>query len=78
MIFYTSDLHFGHQNVIRFDNRPFDTVSEMDYTLIRLWNSRVREEDSVYCGGFCIQERKAGGMVSAAASGKKAFDCGQP
>ena len=51
MIFYTSDLHFGHENVIRFDNRPFRSVSEMDYTLIHLWNSRVQPDDTVYIVG---------------------------
>ena len=42
MIFYTADLHFGHQNVIEFDNRPFADVESMDSTLIRLWNERVK------------------------------------
>lgn len=30
MNLYTSDLHFGHKNVIQFDHRPFSNVEEMD------------------------------------------------
>lgn len=72
MIFYTSDLHFGHQNVIRFDNRPFDTVSEMDYTLIRLWNSRVREEDTVYIvGDFAYRNERPAEWYLRQLPGKK-------
>ena len=41
MILYTSDLHFGHSSVIRFDHRPFADVDEMDHVMIELWNGRV-------------------------------------
>lgn len=34
-VFFTADLHFGHENVLRFDKRPFQTVAEMDEELIR-------------------------------------------
>ena len=30
-IFFTGDLHFGHANVIAFDNRPFESVEEMKH-----------------------------------------------
>ena len=39
-IFFTGDLHFGHANVIAFDNRPFKTVEEMDAELIRRWKQQ--------------------------------------
>ena len=42
MKLYISDLHFGHENVIRFDGRPFANADEMDLTLIELWNARVQ------------------------------------
>ena len=46
MILYTSDLHFGHSNVIGFDHRPFADVAEMDHVLIELWNGRVQPDDT--------------------------------
>lgn len=50
-IFFTSDLHFGHNNIIRFDNRPFNSVEEMDKALIANWNRKVKDEDTVYVLG---------------------------
>lgn len=35
MIYYIGDLHFGHENVIKFDHRPFGSVEEMDKALIQ-------------------------------------------
>ena len=29
-VFFTADTHWGHENVIGFDKRPFNTVDEMD------------------------------------------------
>ena len=51
MIYYISDLHFGHRNVLEMDGRPFETIEDMDEILIRLWNERVTEEDDVYIVG---------------------------
>ena len=53
-IFFTSDLHFGHENVLRFDNRPFETVDEMDDELIKRWNDKVAKGDLVYVLGDLI------------------------
>ncbi len=48
---YISDLHFGHNNVIRFDRRPFENADDMDSKMIELWNSRVSPNDDVYIDG---------------------------
>ena len=53
-IFFTGDLHFGHANVIAFDNRPFKTVEEMDAELIRRWNNKVGKGDLTYVLGDMI------------------------
>lgn len=53
-IFFTSDTHFGHENAIKFDNRPFETVEEMNEELIRRWNAKVGEDDTVYVLGDMI------------------------
>ncbi len=53
-ILFTSDLHFGHENVIRFDNRPFASAEEMDSELIRRWNAKVEQDDLVYVLGDMI------------------------
>ena len=53
-IFFISDLHFGHENVIRFDNRPFASVEEMDTELVRRWNAKVGKGDLVYVLGDLI------------------------
>lgn len=53
-IFFTSDLHFGHDNVLKFDNRPFQTVEEMDEELILRWNNKVGKGDLVYVLGDMI------------------------
>ena len=34
MNYYISDLHIGHENILRFDNRPFADVNEMNNKLI--------------------------------------------
>ncbi len=51
MIWFTSDLHLGHRAAIRMCERPFETVEEMNATLIHNFNSCVKKDDTVYILG---------------------------
>lgn len=48
--FFTSDTHFGHVNILKFnaEQRPFKDTEEMDEAIIRRWNNVVSPEDTVY------------------------------
>lgn len=48
MIYFTSDHHFGHRNIIEYTHRPFASLSEMNEELLRRWNSVVGPTDEVY------------------------------
>ena len=50
-LFFTSDLHFGHRNVIKFCNRPWQDEKEMNSGLIDNWNSVVGNNDIVFVLG---------------------------
>lgn len=50
-IWFTSDLHLGHRNVLRFCDRPFKDEKEMGVGLIENWNDTVGENDIVFVLG---------------------------
>lgn len=49
--FYIADWHYGHANMIAYDNRPFKTVEEMNEALVKRWNDAVHKGDTVYIIG---------------------------
>jgi calcineurin-like phosphoesterase family protein len=53
MIFFTSDIHFGHKNILRFTQRGklVGSVEEMDGAIIANWNKMITPEDTVYILG---------------------------
>lgn len=48
MIFFTSDTHFGHANIIKYCDRPFRDTDHMDEVIIQRWNEVVSPNDVVY------------------------------
>ena len=51
MNYFIADLHFGHQNALAYDNRPFKTIEEHDNIIIKNWNDTVGIDDDVYILG---------------------------
>jgi calcineurin-like phosphoesterase family protein len=47
VIFFTSDTHFGHANILRYDSRPFANIWEHDKALIEAWNAVVGPKDEI-------------------------------
>lgn len=48
---FTSDLHFGHANIIEYSGRPFSNVDHMNRALIERWNALVQPADTVWVLG---------------------------
>ena len=51
MYFFTSDEHYGHTNIIKYCNRPFNSIKEMDEEIIKRHNEKVKSNDFVIHGG---------------------------
>ena len=47
-IFFTSDQHFGHRNIIKYCDRPFSSCTEMREALINNWNNKIPQNGVVY------------------------------
>lgn len=50
-VFFTSDLHFRHGNIIKYCKRPFETVQEQTEKLIENWNKTVPDTATVFILG---------------------------
>lgn len=58
MNYYISDLHLNHKNVTKegkdFDGRPFNTLQSMHEYIERKWNSKIKNDDTVYILGDMV------------------------
>jgi len=72
MIYFTSDTHFGHRNILKYCNRDFVHIDQHDEFLIKEWNKTVGEEDEVYhLGDFALCSTKYIENVARRLNGKK-------
>lgn len=59
--FWTADCHFGHENIIKYCNRPFANKEEMHKRIIANWNQRVQDGDVVvHIGDWCCRGNERG------------------
>lgn len=50
-VFFTSDIHFFHTNIIRYCKRPFKTAEEMNEVLVSNWNEKIPQDAEVFVVG---------------------------
>lgn len=64
-IYFTSDTHFWHRQIIQYCNRPANSVEEMNELLIQKWNEKVKPKDEIYHLGdfFFCGSIKAGDIL---------------
>ena len=51
MVYFISDLHFFHKNILLYEDRPFDTIESMNKTIMDNWNKTVNKSDKVFVLG---------------------------
>lgn len=70
--FFTSDLHLGHANIIRYCARPHRDVATMNLELLAHWEARVGAHDVVYVlGDVAMKVDEATTALFAALPGRK-------
>lgn len=62
MIYFTSDLHFGHDKPFLYEPRGFTNVYDMNNAIFRNWNRIVTEDDDVYVLGDLMLNNNEGGL----------------
>lgn len=71
MLWVTADQHFGHKNIIKYENRPFDSVKDMNNTIINNFNALVDKSDITYhLGDFALTPKRIAKELLAELNGR--------
>ena len=63
-LYFTSDLHIFHTNIIKYCKRPFQNVDEMNHAIISRWNEKITSADHVYVlGDVCFANAQAAASI---------------
>ena len=70
-VFVISDHHFYHENIIRYCDRPFKSLREMNYVMTKKWNYVVSKNDTVlHLGDFGFGNKRIVSRVRRKLNGK--------
>lgn len=76
-VFITADTHFGHELILKLENRPFTDTDIMNKELIKNWNSVVTPKDTVFhLGDVSFENKEKTTEIISKLNGKKILICG--
>lgn len=71
-VYMIADTHFGDERILHYQNRPFDSVEDMDQKLIEYWNETVKPEDQIFVlGDFSLYGEDKTADIISQLNGKK-------
>ena len=74
MIYFVADEHYGHANIIKYCNRPFEDVDDMDNVIMDNHNEIVNKDDTViHAGDFALVNSKQAAIYISLLKGNHVF-----
>lgn len=69
--YFISDHHFGHRNIIEYEQREFKNIVDMDAEMIKKWNMVVNKDDIVYhLGDFSFYNKEKTSQIVGSLNGR--------